>query len=850
MALWKAASDRHQLLVATWDGGRVGPTERERLSVLVHGHLQDGGGGGAGLALSLPEACRLSDALAGQLRTRLALDPAADAHARRVAELRVALDRLRDQVALEPDASRPGAQRTLDALTARTEQVAERARRGGDVGGLLGPLENDAARFERDLIVGGAQRRAARERMALATERLSGLEARQGALAQLARRAVRAVSPAPRHAVPDVSALGPVPSSEDGLTAYLARLDRVDAAMTLAQNRYAAAVAERDELVARLDGYAAKAAAVGVGHLPDVVEAERTAREVLAREPAPIPVAHQLVEAFQAWVDWSAAEGPAAAPTAPPRRAGTPTRRRPRHEHLHPARLHRHRRRRLLRRLRDGARARRRAEVAPAAGRLRRAACGRGRAGRGRQRLPAAGLPRPPPGRLLRRVREPRPATARRRRRRRPPGWTPPPRWPPRRAGWTPRPSGRAGRPRSAGSPTGRAPRRPAPGPPGWVPASPRCRRPRPSTPPPRSSPTPRCPRRSAPAPAAVARWAAPRPSGRAGRRASARRAGPRTRSRPKLRAGDLVANQYLVAGALAHGGLGWIYLARDRNVSDRWVVLKGLLNSGDPDALAAAIAEQRFLAQVEHPLIVEIFNFVTHEDAGYIVMEYVGGRSLKQLLKERMRANGGAYDPLPVDQALAFVVEVLPAFQYLHDLGLVYCDFKPDNLVQVGDAVKLIDLGGVRRIDDDDSAIYGTVGYQAPEVAPGRHRASRPTSTPSAGPSSCSSWSSAGTRAPTSTRSRTRRRRPSCATTTRSTGWSPRPAHPTRPTGSSPPTRCADRPLGVLREVVARDRRRDLADLRLVRVLRRPRPSPPPGSTGRSCRGCGPTPPTRSCRG
>ncbi|WP_205473133.1 serine/threonine-protein kinase [Nocardioides sp. SYSU D00038] len=186
----------------------------------------------------------------------------------------------------------------------------------------------------------------------------------------------------------------------------------------------------------------------------------------------------------------------------------------------------------------------------------------------------------------------------------------------------------------------------------------------------------------------------------------------------PKLQPGDLVAGQYEVAGAIAHGGLGWIYLARDKNVSDRWVVLKGLLNSGDPDALAAAIAEQQFLAQVEHPLIVEIYNFVTHEGAGYIVMEFVGGKSLKQILKARMRANGGAYDPLPVDQALAYLIEVLPAFQYLHDLGLVYCDFKPDNLIQVGDAVKLIDLGGVRRIDDDDSAIFGTVGYQAPEVA------------------------------------------------------------------------------------------------------------------------------------
>jgi serine/threonine-protein kinase PknG len=186
----------------------------------------------------------------------------------------------------------------------------------------------------------------------------------------------------------------------------------------------------------------------------------------------------------------------------------------------------------------------------------------------------------------------------------------------------------------------------------------------------------------------------------------------------PKLHPGDLVAGQYEVAGCLAHGGLGWIYLARDKNVSDRWVVLKGLLNSGDPDALAAAIAEQRFLAQVEHPLIVEIYNFVTHGDAGYIVMEYVGGRSLKQVLKERMRANKGTYDPLPVDQALAYILEILPAFQYLHDLGLVYCDFKPDNLIQVGDALKLIDLGGVRHVDDQVSAIYGTVGYQAPEVA------------------------------------------------------------------------------------------------------------------------------------
>ena len=186
----------------------------------------------------------------------------------------------------------------------------------------------------------------------------------------------------------------------------------------------------------------------------------------------------------------------------------------------------------------------------------------------------------------------------------------------------------------------------------------------------------------------------------------------------PKLVKGDLVGGQYEVVGPLAHGGLGWIYLAVDKNVSDRWVVLKGLLNSGDEDALAAAVAERRFLAEVEHPNIVKIYNFVEHEGAGYIVMEYVGGRSLKNMLKDRRAARGGTADPLPVEQALAYVLEIMPAFAYLHDRGLIFCDFKPDNVIQSGDQMKLIDLGGVVHVDDQDAAIYGTVGYQAPEMA------------------------------------------------------------------------------------------------------------------------------------
>jgi len=186
----------------------------------------------------------------------------------------------------------------------------------------------------------------------------------------------------------------------------------------------------------------------------------------------------------------------------------------------------------------------------------------------------------------------------------------------------------------------------------------------------------------------------------------------------PKLWPGDMVAGQYKVAGCLAHGGLGWIYLAQNLNLSNRggyvWVVLKGLLDSEDKAAAAAAVAERQFLAEVKHPNIVQIYNFVQHGDAGYIVMEYVGGESLREL-RNRTRAETGA--PLPLEQAIAYGLAILPAFGYLHDQGLLYCDFKPDNAIQTDDHLTLIDLGGVRAIDDDESDLYGTAGYQAPEV-------------------------------------------------------------------------------------------------------------------------------------
>ncbi|MCB0944590.1 MAG: serine/threonine protein kinase, partial [Mycobacterium sp.] len=99
----------------------------------------------------------------------------------------------------------------------------------------------------------------------------------------------------------------------------------------------------------------------------------------------------------------------------------------------------------------------------------------------------------------------------------------------------------------------------------------------------------------------------------------------------PQLSPGEMVADQYEIKGCIAHGGLGWVYLAVDHNVNERPVVLKGLVHSGDAEAQAIAMAERQFLAEVGHPSIVKIFNFVEHPDKhgepiGYIVMEYVGG--------------------------------------------------------------------------------------------------------------------------------------------------------------------------------------------------------------------------------
>ena len=160
----------------------------------------------------------------------------------------------------------------------------------------------------------------------------------------------------------------------------------------------------------------------------------------------------------------------------------------------------------------------------------------------------------------------------------------------------------------------------------------------------------------------------------------------------PQLSPGDMVVDQYEIKGCIAHGGLGWIYLAFDTNVNDRPVVLKGLVHSGDAEAQAIAMAERQFLAEVTHPAIVKIFNFVEHDDkhgdpVGYIVMEYVGGTSLKQ---EPRATSCRSRRRSPTCSRSC------PRWAICTPVGLVYNDLKPENIMVTEEQLKLIDLGAV----------------------------------------------------------------------------------------------------------------------------------------------------------
>ncbi|MGQ0777998.1 MAG: tetratricopeptide repeat protein [Pseudonocardiales bacterium] len=186
-----------------------------------------------------------------------------------------------------------------------------------------------------------------------------------------------------------------------------------------------------------------------------------------------------------------------------------------------------------------------------------------------------------------------------------------------------------------------------------------------------------------------------------------------------KLRKGDLVADRYEVVGPLARGGFGWVYLARAKHLDDIYVVLKGLIDTGDKNARKLVARERLALTRLDHSKVVRIYDFVRHSDPAsgipteYIVMEYVGGPSLDDLLHDPTwkRRHGS----LRVWHVIAYTQEILDALGYLHTRSLLYSDMKPANAILGAERLKVIDLGGVRGFDDRDSPAIETEKYRAP---------------------------------------------------------------------------------------------------------------------------------------
>lgn len=292
LTLWQAVRARTDDLVRTWDSGRAGAVERERMSQLIWGRL---GGDPATSLLSLVEAARLCDALAGQLAARLSYDPhAADVTAR----LRtVAAGLVRAE-----DAARGDDVARVSRLRDRFGRVRADAARGADVGGPLGELETEVARTERDLIVAGSRRRSLARDRERAVKLRETLAERAPVLAAVADRCRREIADPPRRAVPDVMRLGEVPEDRDALVAYVERLGAVERAMEACEDAYTGPLRERAELRFRLKGLLAKAAGNGRDRSPTVTAGEAEAREALETVPCHLALARHFVDQLEVLV--------------------------------------------------------------------------------------------------------------------------------------------------------------------------------------------------------------------------------------------------------------------------------------------------------------------------------------------------------------------------------------------------------------------------------------------------------------------------------------------------------------------------------------------------------------------
>jgi serine/threonine-protein kinase len=190
----------------------------------------------------------------------------------------------------------------------------------------------------------------------------------------------------------------------------------------------------------------------------------------------------------------------------------------------------------------------------------------------------------------------------------------------------------------------------------------------------------------------------------------------------------DTIIGNYRITGELARGGMGAVYRARHQNLPREVVVKVILLSSFPPqsqDHLKARFVREAYVqSQLDHPNIVRVYEFFTTQENYYLVMEFVDGMSLRELLQER-----GAIDPA---SALPLFKQALSALSYAHNFsyvdeserrltGVIHRDIKPANVLLDGmGRLKITDFGIVKLAGETGMTKTGfnpgTVEYMSPE--------------------------------------------------------------------------------------------------------------------------------------
>ncbi len=183
----------------------------------------------------------------------------------------------------------------------------------------------------------------------------------------------------------------------------------------------------------------------------------------------------------------------------------------------------------------------------------------------------------------------------------------------------------------------------------------------------------------------------------------------------PDALVGQMVDGRYLVQAKLARGGMATVYEALDVRL-DRIVALKVMHRhlADDPDFVARFQREARSAARLAHPHVVGVFDQGAADGLVYLAMEYVPGRTLRDIMRE--------FGPLTPEQALVMLDPILEGLAAAHAAGFVHRDIKPENVLVSDDGrVKVADFGLARAVATSNSSatqgvLIGTVAYLSPE--------------------------------------------------------------------------------------------------------------------------------------